>query len=179
MIRAFVAIAPPEEVRARLVLLQHLLPLPRRQEPEDLHLTLAFLGEQPDRVLEAVHDGLEALRAEPFPLMLSGVGIFGGAKPRVVWAGVEDSEALRRVQAKAARVAVQAGVTLPKGFTPHVTLGRCGAMEEAARLRLEAAVVAEQGFRAGPWMVSEIGLYASHPGGAGPRYELLTSYPLA
>ncbi len=179
MIRAFVAIAPPEEVRARLVLLQHLLPLPRRQEPEDLHLTLAFLGEQPDRVLEAVHDGLEALRAEPFPLMLSGVGIFGGAKPRVVWAGVEDSEALRRVQAKAARVAVQAGVTLPKGFTPHVTLGRCGAMEEAARLRLEAAVVAEQGFRAGPWMVSEIGLYASHLGGAGPRYELLTSYPLA
>ncbi|MDR0808122.1 MAG: RNA 2',3'-cyclic phosphodiesterase [Gemmobacter sp.] len=175
MIRVFVALAPPEDLRRRLVVLQHSLPLQRRQEPEDLHLTLAFLGAQPDSVLEMVHDGLKALRAEPFTLMLSGVGIFGGAKPRVVWAGIEASEALHRMQA---RVAVQAGVTPPKGFTPHITLGRCGAMDEAARLRLEAAA-AGQGFRTGPWIVSEIGFYASYLGTRGQRYELLASYPLS
>ncbi|SEN06869.1 2'-5' RNA ligase [Gemmobacter aquatilis] len=180
MIRAFVGIAMPEEVTARLRLLQFLLPLPRRTEPEDFHLTLAFLGEQPDPVLEAVHEGLEALVIAPFALELRGVGLFGGAKPRIAWAGVAANPALIHLQAKVARIAVAAGVPVAaRDFAPHVTLGRFPPPDPEAALRLEQAVVAEQGFHAGPWLVPDIRLYASHSGGKGPRYESLAAYPLA
>ena len=65
MIRAFIAIGLPEEIRQRLNLLQFLLPLPARVDRQDFHLTLAFLGPQPDHRLEAVHEGLEALSLAP------------------------------------------------------------------------------------------------------------------
>lgn len=125
MIRAFVAIAMPEDVVNRLRLLQFLLPLPRRVEPEDFHLTLAFLGEQPDHRLEAVHDGLERLAFPPFALELRGLGLFGGAKPRLAFAAVPELPDLIRLQAKIARIAVAAGIAVPsRDFHPHVTLGR-------------------------------------------------------
>lgn len=179
-IRAFIAIGLPEGIRRDLTLLQALLPLPRRQEPEDLHLTLAFLGEQPEPLLEALHDGLMALRASPFPLLLQGAGLFGGARPRVIWAGVAENPALRHLQSRVARMAVQAGIPVAaQGFAPHVTLGRAGALEPDQRARLEAAVVAADGFRAGPWQVEAIVLYASYLGRKGARYDVLAEYPLA
>ncbi|HMO70432.1 MAG TPA: 2'-5' RNA ligase family protein, partial [Paracoccaceae bacterium] len=88
MIRAFVALLPPPDIRSRLTVLQFLLPLPRRVETADLHLTLAFLGEVPDAVLSGLDEGLSRLRMAPFDIDLSGVGLFGGARPRSAWAGV-------------------------------------------------------------------------------------------
>ncbi|MDQ1849380.1 RNA 2',3'-cyclic phosphodiesterase [Gemmobacter fulvus] len=179
MIRAFLALPIPEEVQSRLRLLQFLLPLPRRVPPDSFHLTLAFLDTQPDAVLEAVDDGMMALRAAPFALSLRGLGLFGGDKPRAVWAAVAEAPALIHLQAKVARVAAVAGVPVAaRGFTPHVTLGRFAPPPPEQAMRLERAVVADQGFHAGPWLVEEIGLYASMPGAEGPRYDLLASYPL-
>jgi 2'-5' RNA ligase len=178
-IRAFIAIGPPEGIRRDLAMLQALLPLPRRLEPEDFHLTLAFLGDQPEPVLEALHDGLSGLAAAQFSLTLEGAGLFGGVRPRVIWAGVAESALLRHLQARVARVAVQAGIPVAtQGFNPHVTLGRAGALEPDQRARLEAAVAAAHGFRAGPWQVEAIGLYASYPARKGARYDLLADYPL-
>ena len=180
MIRAFLALGIPEDVANRLRLLQFLLPLPRRVEPEDFHLTLAFLGEQPDHRLQALHEGLERLAFPPFALDLRGVGLFGGAKPRVAFAAVSPAPDLIRLQAKVARIAFDAGIaTSSRDFHPHVTLGRFTPPAADQAIRLERAVAAEQGFHAGPWAVAEIGLYASYPQAAGPKYDLLASYPLA
>lgn len=90
MIRAFVAIALPQEVRIELQILGIGLGLPDPVPPENLHLTLAFLGERPEPVLEDVHAGLAQLRAPAFDLALAGLDMFGGAKPRTVHAGVRD-----------------------------------------------------------------------------------------
>ncbi|MEH7829726.1 RNA 2',3'-cyclic phosphodiesterase [Gemmobacter denitrificans] len=180
MIRSFIALPIPEDICQKLRLLQFLLPLPARVEPEDFHLTLAFLGDQPVDRLEEVHDGLERLAAPPFPMLLEGVGLFGGAKPRIAFAALPPNPALIHLQAKVARVAVAAGISIPaRGFTPHVTLGRFDPPAPDAALRLERAVAAEQGFRAGPWLASELVLYASHPKAKGQRYERLSTYPLA
>lgn len=180
MIRAFVALALPEEITARLRLLQFLLPLPAMVDPADFHLTLAFLGEQPDHILQAVHEALETLVMPPFALTLQGVGMFGGARPRVVWAGVAPQPQLDRLQAKVARAAGIAGIPVQaRAFAPHVTLGRFAPPDAQAALRLERAVVGEQGFHAGPFVVDRIGLYASAPRAKGPRYDLLAQYPLA
>lgn len=179
MTRAFIALPIPEDIRPQLRLLQAVLPLPAWVEPEDFHLTLAFLGEQPDHVLQDIHEGLEALSMPPFPLELSGCDTFGGAKPRVIWAGVVPSEPLVRLQAKVAQVAVRAGVPIgTKGFVPHVTLGRFRTPDPDTVARLERAIVAQQGFRAGPWLAADFALYASHPRTHGPKYEILSDYPL-
>ncbi|WP_151720345.1 RNA 2',3'-cyclic phosphodiesterase [Gemmobacter serpentinus] len=180
MIRTFIALPIPEDLHPRLALLQALLPLPEQVEAQDFHITLAFLGAQPVHVLEALHEGLEAVQMPQFVLEMAGVNAFGGAKPRVVWAGLQTCAPLMRLQAKVAQVAVRAGIAVKsQGFTPHVTLGRFTPPPPDHAARLEAAMVAQQGFRAGPWSVTEFALYASYPAHAGPRYELMARYPLA
>jgi 2'-5' RNA ligase len=179
MIRAFLALPLPEAARARLAVLQFLLPLPRRTEPVDFHLTLTFLGEQPDPVLQAVHDGMQALRQAPFRLTLRGAGLFGGGRARVAWAGVEPCEPLDRLQAKCDRIARAAGVAVEaRRFLPHVTLGRFPPPGPDEALRLERAVAAETGFAGGTVEVAEVVLYQSHPGRTAPRYAPLAHYPL-
>ncbi|MFM2391032.1 MAG: 2,3-cyclic phosphodiesterase [Pseudomonadota bacterium] len=179
MTRAFVALGLPDDVRSALAVQQFLLPLPRRVPPEDFHLTLCFLGERvPDAVLEAVHDGLMALRLSAVELALAGIGHFGGAKPRAVYAGVQPSDALNHLQAKITTFARRAGCDIPHDrFVPHVTLGRFTRVPAEDMPRLERAIVAGAAFRAGPFRVDEVGLYATTLGDP-PRYDLLATYAL-
>lgn len=179
MRRAFVAIDLPDAVRSSLAVLQFLLPIPRKVEPEHFHLTLTFLGEVQDPALEAAHEAFQAIRAPGFDLGLSGVDLFGGAKPRVVWAGVDRSEPLMRLQAKVDHAARAAGIAVEGGrYVPHVTLGRIPAITAEETMRLERAVVAQTGFRAGPFAVRDFVLYESRPSPKGPRYDELARYPL-
>lgn len=180
MIRAFVAISLPEDVRAVLAVQQFLIPLPRKVDPSLLHLTLAFLGEVPGDVLEAAHDRFAALRVPGFTLRLRGFGLFGGERPRAFWAGVEPRDALAHLQGKVAQAARQAGCEVEaRRFVPHVTLGRFPPPGPTQTMRLERAVVEGAGFVAGPWDVSDFCLLQSHPGPKGPRYDELARYPLS
>ena len=178
MIRAFLALSLPPEVQQRLTVLQHLLPLPSEVDPDGFHLTMVFLGEVPDHVLHDLHDSLSTLRLPPFDLALSGVGLFGGGKPRAAWAGVAPSEPLLHLQAKLDRAARMAGA-LPdaRRFRPHVTLGRFAPPLPEDRLRLERAIVAQSGFTAGPFTVSQVTLYRSHLTRAASVYDVLATYP--
>ena len=178
MISSFLALPLPDAARSALAVQQFLLPLPRKEPLENLHLTLVFLGEQPEPVLEDIHEALLALRSAPFELRLQGLGLFGGERPHTVWAGVAPSEPLERLQAKTEQVARRAGCTLPgRRFTPHVTLGRLPALAPDERLRLERAV-GESPFRADPFVVEEMILYRSTLGWKGSHYDPLASYPL-
>ena len=82
MIRAFLGIDLPPALRGALQLQQFLLPMPRKVEPESLHLTLVFLGDCPEPALEAAHEGFQTLRAHRFLLSLQGLGLFGKAPSR-------------------------------------------------------------------------------------------------
>lgn len=180
MIRAFLALPVPDDIRASLTVLQFLLPVPRRVDPAGFHLTLTFLGEVPDAVLEVADDLLRTLRQAPFPVEVAGAGLFGGGRPTAVWAGIAPSEPLGRLQAKCDRIARSAGVRLEgRRFHPHVTLGRFPRPMPEDALKLERAVVAEQGFRAGPWVADRVVLYRSHLTKAGSVYEALADYALA
>lgn len=182
MIRAFVALPLPDAVRQRLNLLQFLLPLPRRVAPENLHLTLAFLGEVPGHLLEDAHHALEAIRAAPFALSLAGVGSFGGSEPRAVYAGVAPAPALEHLQRKVATALRRAGIGLEKRrFTPHVTLARLNPerLSPQDRMRLSDALAANASFSTEPFQVEAFALYRSHLGGEGAHYEELARYPLA
>ena len=87
--------------------------------PENLHLTLAFIGEygDPDRVTEA----MEQLRAEPIRLSAGGFGSFG----ELWWLGVEDGGRLDRLARSLRRALAERDIPFDrKRFTPHITLVR-------------------------------------------------------
>lgn len=180
MIHAFLGIDLPLAVRGACQVQQFLLPLPRKVEPEGLHLTLVFLGTCPEPALEAAHEGFEALRETGFSLSLQGLGLFGKDRPHTAWAGLSPSAPLTRLQAKAETIARRVGCPIvARKFTPHVTLGRFPTPNPVDIGRLERAVAMGSGFRTDPWEVTELTLWRSHLTGKGPQYEVLARYPLA
>ncbi len=86
---------------------------------ENMHLTLAFIGEYPDA--EAVLDALSAVSFAPFELTLEGVGCFGD----LWWAGLADCAPLASLARQVRRVLAEEGIPFDrKRFSPHVTLIR-------------------------------------------------------
>ena len=180
MIRAFLGIPLPATVRAALSIQQFLLPLPRKVEPEAMHLTLVFLGACRPEALEAAHDGFGALMDRRFSLRLEGLGLFGGDRPRAAWAGVAASPALTALQARLDHIARRAGCPVEaRRFVPHVTLGRFTPPPFPDAIRLERAVALGGGFTSDPWEVTELVLWRSDLGPKGSRYTALAEYPLA
>ena len=179
MIRAFVAVELDDATRSALAVQQFLLPLPRRAPVENLHLTLTFLGEVAERQLEEVHEALCGLRLPAFSLSLSGLDMFGGDRPRLVYARVVPDEPLLRLQRKVEGAARQAGLqTEARRFVPHITLGRFRPPGAEGTMRLERAIVEQAGFRAGPAPVRDVVLFESTRLRDAARYEVLARYPL-
>jgi RNA 2',3'-cyclic 3'-phosphodiesterase len=175
--RVFLALDLPADIESQLVVQQFLMPIPRKIERSQFHITLCFLDEMRDAALETLHDDLRALRITPFDLSLAGFGIFGRAKPNAVWAAVVPSDPLARLAAKLERLGRQAGATIPaRKFVPHITLGRFAPLIPDEAARLERAVISGAGFRAGPWGVNEMVLYQSTLQPDGPRYDELARY---
>lgn len=95
--------------------------------PENLHVTLHFLGDTAAEELAAIESALQAAAtAEPFHCRLAHVGCFPHPKkPRVLWAGFDEgSEELTALAEKVSSALVSAGCPAPdKPFRAHVTIG--------------------------------------------------------
>ena len=180
MIRAFVAVPLPGEVRSTLEAAQAGLPAGRAVAPENFHVTLVFLGEHPEPVVEDLHHALEDVKAPGFQLSLSGVGVFGGGIPRLLYAAVEPEPALSHLRRKVARAAREAGMEVPsKKFTPHVTLARFPKEMPGEDLAaIQGFVARRMQLEAGPFDAERFVLYRSTLGRNGPIYEELADYPL-
>ncbi|MCX7889785.1 MAG: RNA 2',3'-cyclic phosphodiesterase [Rhodobacteraceae bacterium] len=179
--RLFVAIALPGGLARSLAGLQARIPAGRAVPEEDLHLTLAFLGEVADREAEALHDALSGLRGAPVEVALDGLVALGGRVPTVLAAGVTATAALEALRRRVLGAAHAAGLRPERGrFRPHVTLMRFGGRgpspdEEA---RLAAFLAANGAVRPGAFVARSFGLYRSDAGRAGRIYRRLADYPL-
>ena len=134
-IRLFIAIDLPEAVKMALleIIAQMGRQLPDRAlrwvKPEQMHLTLRFLGDTAVSQLPDLQNQLTQLTTQypPFRLHLNGVGAFPNRKrPRVVWVGLGgDVAQLQTMQAALEDRMVALGWSREKRpFSPHVTLGR-------------------------------------------------------
>ena len=93
---------------------------------ENLHLTLAFIGEYPSA--EAVMDALSGVAFTPFELTLDGVGRFGD----LWWAGLRESAALTAVVRRIRRALAEKDIPFGrKRFSPHITLLRKASRDAA------------------------------------------------
>lgn len=178
MLRLFVGLGLPEDLRDTLAMLERGIPGARWIESDNYHVTLRFIGEVPEDRAEDIDSALAAVQAQPFALSLAALGHFGKLrKARSVWAGVEANETLNRLQSSVESAIVRAGhVAEERRFKPHVTLARIRG-ETGHHL---ANFLSEHGdFRAPPFDVRDFILYESQLTRHGPVYRALRSYDLA
>jgi 2'-5' RNA ligase len=178
--RMFVAVYPPLEICEELAEFLQSRPGMRWSDPEQLHVTLAFLPEVPDRAAEPLED-LIAEACAPVPSFVCGIhgaGAFPHAdRPAVLWLGVEDgAEELSRLSRRVRSAANRAGVAPDgKAFTPHLTVARPPRSENATRW-----IRVLETFRPPLWTVQEVHLVESVLQGHGhrPRHRTVMTAPL-
>ncbi len=177
MLRLFVGIGFPPELKLQLSLLRSAIPGARWVDPGNFHLTLRFIGETDGAVAADIDDGLARLRARRFTLQLAGTGVFGGGdKPRSLWVGVERRPELVALRDKIEQALVRVGLAPePRKFSPHVTLAR---LHNPALDKLSGFLAAHAQFRADPLPVEGFSLIASFQTKAGSVYEDQADYPL-
>ncbi|OQB13835.1 MAG: 2',5' RNA ligase family [Firmicutes bacterium ADurb.Bin193] len=121
--RLFVAICFDDETKRKLQSatekLKSLAEKGNFTRTENLHLTLAFLGETQKR--KQAEKAMDSIVAFPFEMKISGLGRFGD----IYWARAIKTEELLRVHTRLVQSLAKEGFDIPQGeYTPHVTLGR-------------------------------------------------------
>ena len=158
VVRLFVAVHLTAEIRERLAAVQERLRSVHADvswvRPENLHITIKFLGEVEPKRLDRIRPALAevARSVAPFSLEVAGMGAFGGRIPRVVWVGAQAgsaqlTELARRVEDGLGRVG------FPKekrDFTAHFTLGRVRSPRNAESLLAALDEEPADGFGAAP-----------------------------
>lgn len=172
--RVFLGLPLPAALEGPLLRLQMLLPQPvALVDPDDLHLTLVFLGQQDRRDLADLDAALGALALEAPLLRPVGLGVMGAGAVHVAMAA---EPALIHLQAKVTQAVRGAGIAVPRArFAPHVTLGR---ISGEVPPRLGAFVAAGPPEPLPAARATELCLWQSHPGRSAPKYEDLARYPL-
>ena len=178
MIRTFVAVFPPPEVREALFNAAQSLPTSgdfRLVSREKIHLTLKFLGDVAERDIDRIKQTLQPIgeRHDPFEVSTSGFGAFPSErKARVLWAGIEEgSERLRTVAEDVENLLEPAGFEREiRPYRPHLTLGRA----RGRRAELDTSEVSPPAL---PFIVSVVDLVESAHGKNGVTYSVLATYP--
>lgn len=162
--RLFYALWPDDATRAALVRWQD--HVQGRKTPHDgLHITLAFLGQQPATLLPTLQTILMSVPQPDMTLVLDRVGYF--SRHRIAWAGMRVvPDALITLQQTLTQELTQHGIEFndQSGFRPHVTLAR------------DALAPPDITVEAIHWQVGQLVLAQSAPHPDGTFYRVLASH---
>lgn len=178
--RLFTGIELPEEVREKLErLLMHLRPCAHlKWSPVyNLHVTLKFIGELPERRLPELEGVLRGVvRRDPIAAEVKGLGWYPNPHhPRVFWAGVQGGEGLPKLVKDIDVATTPLGIAAEeRPFNAHLTLAR---IKEPAPLQaLRSAIAQLESVEFGAFRVDRFYLFRSQPGSAGSIYTKLSEY---
>jgi 2'-5' RNA ligase len=177
MYRLFVSVELPDAVKQQLVAMCAGVPGARWVEPDQLHLTLRFIGEVDGAVFDDVLNALALVEADAFSMSLKGVGHFPPrGDPRVLWAGIEKSEELMALHNKVESVLVRADLPPERRkFHPHVTLAR---LNHTPVSKVGAFLAHHALFRTPPFPVTSFHLFSSNLTAKHAVHREEASYPL-
>ena len=131
--RLFIAVNFSDEVKRRILDVQARL---RAQSikgnftrPENLHLTLAFLGETPEGKLSAVSGIIEGVKSSPFEISFKRTGCFTHSHKELWWIGAEKNSPavmlLENIHRQLIDQLLKAGISVDeRPFNAHITIGR-------------------------------------------------------
>ncbi|PYV82232.1 MAG: RNA 2',3'-cyclic phosphodiesterase [Acidobacteria bacterium] len=194
--RLFVALDIEGKIRAGIHgFMQEMAPLApnvRWVNPESLHVTLKFMGEQPEPKVKEIESALTSICASPFQLGFHGSGFFPTPRSaRVFWIGIESGPELAQLAGAIDAALSQLGIEKEKrAFSAHLTLARAkggsGAPSrqksdrsnrhfEAVQKKLASTASAEFG----TMTAREFFLYRSQLSRHGSRYSKIARFPLA
>lgn len=113
--------------------------------PENLHLTLAFLGQTAPSRLADLRGAMDRTGAEPLELVFDRVGVFRREGGDIWWLGMEENRALLALHSRLTRELRQAGFPVEdRKYVAHLTLARRakprydpGRLERPIRARVE------------------------------------------
>ncbi len=175
MHRLFVAIRPPEPIRAQLLAIMGGVPGARWQEEDQLHLTLRFVGEVDRHQAEDLAAALGSLYHPPFEIALSGVGRFERRGKGALWAGFTPHDQLKSLHKKVDQTCLRVGLPAEsRAYLPHLTLARTS----RATGPVEPFIQRWAGLSSAPFGVNDIRLYESRLGSEGASYTTVARYPL-
>lgn len=180
----FFAVKIPEEtkliLKQKVEMLKEILPFSRWVHHEDLHITLAFLGNAPTENLSIAIDKVrQALsQSQGFQLNINKLGIFGKVEsPRIFWVGTKESSELQTVRTKVFTACTEADFQLEtRPFKPHITLARKWAGDQPFQ-KNSLDVWRELQPEPLSFRVNEVVLYQTHLDRT-PKYEVAKTYLL-
>jgi len=181
--RAFIAIELPGEIKDFLSRAQERLKTSAADvkwvEPENIHLTLKFLGEIDDKKLNKILRIIEDLAngRDAFSMRLSSIGAFPKIDfPRVIWVGIDKGERETEEIAKGLEERI-AKIGIPKEkrpFSSHITIGRTRSTLNREKLVQELFKLRDGFGRENlEFPVTKITLFKSTLTPAGPNYQVL------
>jgi 2'-5' RNA ligase len=177
VIRLFVALALPDNLRQRLKTLCNGVRDARWVEEKNLHLTLRYIGEVEEPELAYIMAALSSVQVERFDLTLSGVGHFESrGKIRSLWVGIQPCSALEALQQRIESVLTRHGIALDgRKFSPHITLARLTLVPPAyVRDWLEG----NSYFLSSSFAVEDFTLFDSYRARTSAIYTPLQAFPL-
>ena len=180
--RLFVALDLPDQVRHAITeLIAKLQPKSRAArwiKPENLHITLKFIGHVGNEKLSPIQTALSSIHAaQPIELHFRGMGFFPNEhRPRAFWCGIASSPNLAELAANIDRALVPLGIEAEtRPFTPHLTLARFKSDEGIREVVQAATNMKSTDF--GAATETNFYLYESLLKSTGAQYNRVASFP--
>jgi len=175
MIRLFTALEIPPEIAEKLARLQNGIDGARWIEPHDFHITLRFLGDIPENLADDADEALSQIPFTPFAVEIEGLGEFGGAEPRAIWARVKPSEPLRILQGRHESAMRRIGLKPEtRSYLPHITLARTRRTDP---VEIAKFIQAHNLFATPTFLATRFALYSSKASTGGGPYVIEKTYP--
>jgi 2'-5' RNA ligase len=193
--RLFVAVDLEDNIRSRIARfldgVRGFAPEARWARPESLHVTLKFIGEQPEAQVAELKRELAAIEADRFDVNLRGYGFFPDSRaPRVFWIGIDRGS--RLISLAETVDSKLTSLQIPKeeqAFSPHLTLARSAGASGSPRRqkrdrpnqsfqRLQEKLAALPAPEFGTMTAREFFLYHSQLSPGGSKYTKLAGFNL-
>ncbi|MBX2832099.1 MAG: RNA 2',3'-cyclic phosphodiesterase [Rhodospirillales bacterium] len=175
--RLFVGVEIPGDVAADLYPLARGIKGLDAQTPDNMHITLKFIGNVDPGLAAEIDQALAKIAFEPFDLQVQGLNVFASSrKIRIFWAGVKDQPVMRQLASRVenALLALEECPDMEmRKFTPHITLGR---NRNAARATIEQAVADHIDLSSRAFTIDRFCLYQSHSTADGPEFRVIAAY---
>ncbi|MBU8891509.1 MAG: RNA 2',3'-cyclic phosphodiesterase [Bacteroidales bacterium] len=149
-------------------------------EEQNLHITLAFLGDTDEKDIDNVCNMLSEYTEglNPFLIKITGLGVFRNVNnPKALWLGIKKSEDLNQIYNKINVAISLFGFTIQsKDFRPHLTIGRTKFLKNRSKLKNLIEKYKETQIE--QLKISEVYFYESILTSEGPVYKVIKKYNL-